>query len=132
MIAVLSLACLTARFTTAEWTAVFAGDPEGAKSALVPIMVEKCRPEGLLSQLVQIRIYGLDEAAARKQVLEGVRRERNKPATPPPFPGTSTGPSTGPGFRCPVSGGGESARLGHVGAVALAEPGAADLRIVAP
>jgi hypothetical protein len=96
MIAVLSPAYLKARFPTAEWTAVFADDPEGAKNALVPIMVEECRPEGLLSQVVQIRIYGLDEAAARKQVLEGVRRERNKPATPPPFPGTSTGTTAAP------------------------------------
>jgi hypothetical protein len=89
MIAVVSPAYLKAPFPTAEWTAVFASDPEGAKNALVPIMVEECRPQGLLSQVVQIRIQGLDEAAARKQVLEGVRRERNKPATPPPFPGAA-------------------------------------------
>jgi hypothetical protein len=101
MIAVLSPAYLKARFPTAEWTAVFADDPEGAKNALVPIMVEECRPEGLLSQVVQIRIHGLDEAAARKQVLEGVRRERNKPTIPPPFPGTSTGPAAGPGPAVP-------------------------------
>ncbi len=56
----------------------------------MPITVEECRPEGLLSQVVQIRIHGLDEAAARKLILEGVRRERNKPTTPPPFPGTAT------------------------------------------
>lgn len=89
MIAVLSPAYLKAPFPASEWAAVFASDPEGAKNALVPIMVQECQPEGLLSQVVQIRIHGLDEAAARKQILEGVRRERNKPATPPPFPGTS-------------------------------------------
>jgi hypothetical protein len=101
MIAVLSPAYLKARFPTAEWTAVFASDPEGAKNALVPIMVEECRPEGLLSQVVQIRIHGLDEAAARKQILEGVRRDRNKPTTPPPFPGTPTVPSAGRGSAAP-------------------------------
>lgn len=111
MIAVLSPAYLKARFPTAEWTAVFAGDPEGAKNALVPIMVEECRPEGLLSQVVQIRIHGLDEAAARKLILEGVRRERNKPTTPPPFPGTSTlsasGSTLGVPFPVPAGPGGK-------------------------
>ncbi|MCM4083052.1 toll/interleukin-1 receptor domain-containing protein, partial [Paractinoplanes hotanensis] len=89
MIAVLSPAYLQAQFPTPEWTAVFASDPEGAKNALVPVMVEECRPTGLLSQVVHIRIQGKDEDTARKMVLEGVRRERNKPTTPPPFPGPS-------------------------------------------
>ncbi|MFG3604380.1 toll/interleukin-1 receptor domain-containing protein [Micromonospora chersina] len=89
MIAVLSPAYLKAPFPTSEWTAAFASDPEGAKNALVPIMVQECQPVGLLSQVVQIRIHGLDESAAREQILAGVRRERNKPTTPPPFPGTS-------------------------------------------
>jgi hypothetical protein len=90
MIAVLSPAYLKAQFPAPEWAAVFASDPEGAKNALVPIMVEECSPEGLLSQVVQIRIDGKDEATARKMILEGVRRERSKPSTPPPFPGTSS------------------------------------------
>ena len=90
MIAVLSPAYLKAQFPAPEWAAVFASDPEGAKNALVPIMVEECSPEGLLSQVVQIRIHGKDEVTARKMILEGVRRERSKPSTPPPFPGTSS------------------------------------------
>ncbi|MET8198036.1 toll/interleukin-1 receptor domain-containing protein [Micromonospora taraxaci] len=89
MIAVLSPAYLKAPFPASEWAAVYASDPEGARKALVPIVVQECQPQGLLSQVVQIRIHGLDEAAARKQILEGVRRERNKPATPPPFPGAA-------------------------------------------
>lgn len=101
MIAVLSPSYLKARYPAAEWTAAFAGDPEGAENALVPVMVEECRPEGLLNQVVQIRIHGHDEATARKLVLEGVRRERNKPATPPPFPGTSTASTTGPAPAVP-------------------------------
>jgi hypothetical protein len=101
MIAVLSPAYLKAPFPASEWAAVFASDPEGAKNALVPIMVQECQPEGLLSQVVQIRIHGLDEAAARKQILEGVRRERNKPATPPPFPGTSAASTEAPAQAVP-------------------------------
>jgi hypothetical protein len=101
MIAVLSPAYLKAPFPASEWAAVFASDPEGAKNALVPIMVQECQPEGLLSQVVQIRIHGLDEASARKQILEGVRRERNKPATPPPFPGTSAVPTEAPTLGVP-------------------------------
>ncbi len=101
MIAVRSPAYLKAPFPTSEWTAVFASDPEGAKNALVPIMVQECQPQGLLSQVVQIRIHGLDEAAARKQILEGVRRERNKPTTPPPFPGTSAVPTAAPAPAVP-------------------------------
>lgn len=101
MIAVLSPAYLQAQFPTAEWVAAFAGDPEGRKNALVPIMVEECRPEGLLGQVVQIRIQGLDEATARKLILEGVRRERSKPTTPPPFPGASAMPATEPAPAVP-------------------------------
>ncbi|MEV5207636.1 toll/interleukin-1 receptor domain-containing protein [Micromonospora sp. NPDC053740] len=101
MIAVLSPAYLKAPFPVSEWVAVFASDPEGARNALVPIMVQECQPEGLLSQVVQIRIHGLDEAAARKQILEGVRRERNKPATPPPFPGTPAASTVAPAQAAP-------------------------------
>ena len=46
-------------------------------------MVEKCAPQGLLSQVVQIRINGLDETMARDRILEGIRRERNKPCGVP-------------------------------------------------
>ncbi|HET6480077.1 MAG TPA: toll/interleukin-1 receptor domain-containing protein [Actinoplanes sp.] len=105
MIAVLSPAYLKAPFPASEWAAVFASDPEGAKNALVPIMVEECSPEGLLSQVVQIRIHGKDEATARKMVLEGVRRERSKPTTPPPFPGTPTAPAPVPGSVVPFPAG---------------------------
>ena len=101
MIAVLSPAYLKAQFPAPEWAAAFAGDPEGAKNALVPIMVEECSPEGLLSQVVQIRIHGKDEPTARKMILEGVRRERSKPSTPPPFPGTSSTPAAGPAAAAP-------------------------------
>jgi hypothetical protein len=54
------------QFPAPEWAAVFASDSEGAKNALVPITVEECSLEGLLSQVVQIRIHGKDEATARK------------------------------------------------------------------
>ncbi|XVV12602.1 toll/interleukin-1 receptor domain-containing protein [Actinoplanes sp. CA-131856] len=117
MIAVLSPAYLKAQFPTPEWTAVFASDPEGVKNALVPVMVEECQPAGLLSQVVQIRIQGKDEDTARKLVLEGVRRERNKPTTPPPFPGpsmtSSPPPTVGAPFPAAVrtSGGGPADRL---------------------
>ncbi|GAB3861574.1 hypothetical protein GCM10027610_104300 [Dactylosporangium cerinum] len=95
MIAVLSPAYLKAKFPAPEWAAAFASDPEGAKNALVPIMVEECSPEGLLSQVVQIRIQGKDEVTAREMILEGVRRERSKPTAPPPFPGPSASPAPG-------------------------------------
>jgi hypothetical protein len=97
LIAVLSPDYLAARYPQPEWAAVFAADPEGAKRRLVPVMVRECRPDGLLSQVVQIRIHNLDMAAAKQKLLAGVKAGRAKPVGPPPYPGATAAPATDDG-----------------------------------
>jgi hypothetical protein len=95
MIAVLSPDYLAAKFPSSEWAAVFAADPEGTKKRLVPVMVRKCEPDGLLGQVVQIRIHNLDTAAARRALLDGVKEGRAKPDEPPKFPGAVNAADSG-------------------------------------
>jgi len=57
-------------------------------------MVRRCEPDGLLSQVVQIRIYDVDATTAQRMVLEGVKAGRAKPIDPPAFPGMA-GPFPG-------------------------------------
>lgn len=91
MIAVLSPDYLKARFPQPEWAAAFAGDPEGARRALIPVMVRECEPDGLLSQVVQIRIHNIqDPDAAARAILDGVMPGRAKPSARLPFPGLPT------------------------------------------
>ena len=85
-IAVLSPHYLAAEFTQPEWAARFAQDATGKKGVLIPVRVEKCDPEGLLPQIVYIDLVGLDEAAARERLLQGVEGDRAKPKKSPPFP----------------------------------------------
>jgi len=88
-IAVLSHDYLNAVYTHPEWAAAFRRDPQGTKGILVPAMVRDCRQEleGLWPQIIYINLVGLSEQATRKALLEGINRGRNKPKTPPAFPG---------------------------------------------
>jgi len=57
-----------------EWTVAFKRDPAGEKHILLPVRVRDCRPAGLLAPIVYIDLVGLNESAARKSLLAGVRR----------------------------------------------------------
>lgn len=70
-----------------EWAAAFVQDPKGLEQKLLPIMVRTCQPQGLLKAVVQVRIMGLDEEAARQAIVAGARRARAKPSARPAFPG---------------------------------------------
>jgi tetratricopeptide (TPR) repeat protein len=90
-IAVLSEDYMKAEFTHPEWAAAFAKDPRGDKRALVPVLVRKCEAEGLLNQIVQIRLVDLEEQAAKEALLAGVRPEGvldKAPLFPGPKPRT--------------------------------------------
>jgi hypothetical protein len=50
--------------------------------------VAECEPPGLLRARTYIDLVGLDEDAARKKLLEGVKQERAKPSKGPSFPGS--------------------------------------------
>ncbi len=90
-IAVLSPNYLNADFTQPEWAAAFRRDPQGAKGILVPVMVRDCKRElaGLWPQLIYIDLVDLNERAAHKALLDGINLGRNKPITPPVFPGAN-------------------------------------------
>jgi hypothetical protein len=69
LIAVLSPDYLAASFPQPEWASAFAGDPEGLKRRLVPVMVRQCEPSGLLAAVVQIRLVGLDGTGHERRCL---------------------------------------------------------------
>jgi hypothetical protein len=89
VIAVLSPDYLISRFTEFEWTAAI------AKGSLLPIRVRECELKGLWLVVVYIDLVGLDEASARKALLDGVRLGVN-PKTPPAFPGMERRPTNQP------------------------------------
>src|SRR5512133_3547283 len=92
-IAVFSPDFLASRFTAPEWAAAFARDPTGALGPLLPVRVRECEPTGLLSQIVNIDLLGLeDKHVARDRLLAGAKRDRAKPAGEPAFPGAAMTP----------------------------------------
>ncbi|KVR40741.1 toll/interleukin-1 receptor domain-containing protein [Burkholderia multivorans] len=86
---VLSPDYLQSQFASPEWAAAFGQDPQGQEMKLVPVMVRKCDPPGLFKSIVQIRIVGLDEGAARQALVDGINQKRAKPSMRPRFPGTT-------------------------------------------
>ncbi|MER6421894.1 toll/interleukin-1 receptor domain-containing protein [Streptomyces sp. NPDC001137] len=90
-IAVLSPAYLDSVYGRLEWQAVQHGDPSGLLRSLVPVMVDRCAPQGLLGSVVYIDLSSpeLDVEAAQERLLAGVggaRTGRSKPTVAPPFP----------------------------------------------
>jgi hypothetical protein len=106
-IMVLSPDYLKSQFTSPEWAAAFAQDPQGLKRKLVPIMVRQCRPPGLLSSVVHISLVGEEESGARGLLLNGLNSERAKPTQRPSFPGSGVGRSQ-KSFPGPADAGGAS------------------------
>ena len=90
-IAILSLDYLKSTFAAPEWAAAFAQDPEGMKRSLIPVRVRDYPLEGMLRTIVHIDLIGLDEAGARKRLLDGVSAKRGKPERAPSFPGAAVG-----------------------------------------
>ncbi|MEV4666348.1 toll/interleukin-1 receptor domain-containing protein [Microbacterium sp. LWO12-1.2] len=84
---VLSPAFLQSQYTTAEWAAAFAKDPEGQSLNVVPVLVEKTELDGLLSQIVHANLIGLSREDAAATLIAAVEPGRSKPTSEPPFPG---------------------------------------------
>jgi len=87
IIAVLSPSYLNAQFAAAEWASAFRRDPSGRSGALLPVRVEECELKGLFSQIIYIDLLGKSESEAKRELLEGIKRERVKPSVQPGFPG---------------------------------------------
>ncbi|HTG32317.1 MAG TPA: toll/interleukin-1 receptor domain-containing protein [Thermoanaerobaculia bacterium] len=94
-IAVLSPDYPRSLYAMAEWTAVFATDPDGAKRKLVPVKVREVALEGLLTAIIHINLVGLGEAAARETLLSGLAHERPRPESVR-FPGAHLFPGPAP------------------------------------
>ena len=98
-IAVLSPDYLRSLFAMAEWAVAFAADPDGAKGKLVPVLVREIPKEdlGLLNQIIHIKLAGLEEAAAREALVNGLVPGRVRPESvrfpgARPFPGMAAVP----------------------------------------
>jgi hypothetical protein len=86
---VLSPDYLQSQFASPEWAAAFGQDPQGQATKLVPVMVRRCDPHGLLTSIVQIRLVDLEEGAARRVLVDGINQKRAKPSARPRFPGAA-------------------------------------------
>lgn len=86
-IMVLSPDYLKSQFASPEWAAALAQDPQGLDRKLVPVMVRRCSPPGLLASIIHIDLAEKDEAAARDCLVRGVSDKRAKPSRRPQFPG---------------------------------------------
>jgi hypothetical protein len=64
----------------------FCSRSDGANGALVPVRVENCELDGLLSGIVYVDLVGVEEEEALRRLLAGLRGERPKPAIAPPYP----------------------------------------------
>jgi hypothetical protein len=84
---VLSPDFLASKFTAPEWAAAFAQDPTGSEGRLLPVRVRKCKPRGLLAQIVYIDLVGLkDREQAKQHLLKGIVLARAKPDAEPGMP----------------------------------------------
>jgi hypothetical protein len=88
LIAVLSQDYFDARFTNAEWRAVFERDASGSKRALLPIRVKECDLPRLLRTRIYVDLVGLTEEDARLAVIKAADESRGRPLSRPSFPGS--------------------------------------------
>lgn len=90
VIALLTQSYLNSRYGRMEWQAAIASSP----GRLLPIRIEECALEGLLSPITYLDLVGVhDERQARNLLLRGVRDAlagHITPDEPPAFPPTST------------------------------------------
>ncbi|WP_239330805.1 TIR domain-containing protein [Frankia sp. CiP3] len=90
VIAVLSHSYMRSRWGRLEWQAAMRATGGGPISKLVPVRVEECELEGLLSMITYVDLVDvLDPAEAGRRLLERVRHAlvgHARPASAPPYP----------------------------------------------
>ncbi|ADP80474.1 peptidase C14 caspase catalytic subunit p20 [Pseudofrankia inefficax] len=89
MIALLSSSYLSSVYGQSEWQATLRADPDGIQRKLLPVRIEDCPRPGLLDTIVSLDLFGLDEDAARRRLLQAVAGAvsgRVKPSEKPKFP----------------------------------------------
>ncbi|WP_261571110.1 toll/interleukin-1 receptor domain-containing protein [Frankia gtarii] len=88
-IAVLSHAYLSSTRDGQEWQAAYNDDPTGITRKLVPIRVEDCKPDGVLSPLITVDLFDLALDTAQQRLLAAIRAAeagRMRPTTEPVYP----------------------------------------------
>ncbi|MGI4736082.1 MAG: toll/interleukin-1 receptor domain-containing protein [Janthinobacterium lividum] len=103
VICVLTNNFLNSKFTAAEWQTAFAKDPIGEKRLLIPIRVEDCKPDSLLSTRIYIDLVGKTRVEARDLIVSGIFSKRNKPVNEPNFPGETNKEPCFPGVKIEIS-----------------------------
>src|ERR1039458_8757763 len=96
-IAVLTPAYEKSAYAAPEWAAAFAKDPKGEQRKFVPVRVADYKPGGLLAAIAYIDLVELDEEAARRRLIQEVKKRAGPPASAPPFPGSATPKPAFPG-----------------------------------
>jgi hypothetical protein len=94
VIVVLSPAYIGSVFGAAEWQAIWAHDPDGAKRSVIPVRVADCERPGLLAGIVGIDLFGVPESKALQRLQDAIHRAlagRAKPLNPPSFPAAAAG-----------------------------------------
>lgn len=89
VIVVLSAAYIGSVCCAAEWQAIWAHDPDGAKRRVIPVRVVGCERPGLLAGIVGIDLFGVTESKAMERLQSAIQRAlsgRAKPIGPPAFP----------------------------------------------
>lgn len=71
-IIILSRDYLSSTYCQPEWAAAFNIDPESKYRKLIPIRISDVIPTGLLSSIIYIDIFGLNEDRAKTEILMGV------------------------------------------------------------
>lgn len=97
-VAVLSQHYLNAEYTQPEWADALRRDPQGNQRTLLPVRIDNCRPTGLLGSVIYVDLYGLEQDAARRGLLEALNA-RGKPDRAPAFPGGGTQRESEPAER---------------------------------
>ena len=88
-IAVLSKEYFDSMYCQAEWTSAFTKDPNGEQRLFIPVRIADIAPEGLLSAIIYIDLFGKsEEQEAEAALLQGVNT-KNIPRNRPSFPGTA-------------------------------------------
>lgn len=84
VITILSKSYISSPYCQAEWASTFAKDPTGEKNLLIPIRVEDVSLTGFFNTSIYIDLFNIDEATAKKRLLQAVDKNDN-PRKPPEF-----------------------------------------------
>jgi len=84
---VLSSNYLASVFTRAEWTAAYRQALLGKPRGFIPVRIAPCDVTPLLGPLEYIDLVGVDEAEARRRLLDGVADRVDRVPGDPGYPG---------------------------------------------